>query len=124
MVNKNWTYAVVGVSADPEKYGHKVFKDLTSAGWSVFPINPHETEILGHKVYAKISDINKKIDVAIFVVPPKVTLEVLKEINGLGIKNAWLQPGSESNEVIEYCKNNKINYIQDACIMVERGKNG
>lgn len=123
-IDKNNVYAVIGVSKNPEKYGHKVFKDLTSAGYDVYPVNPNETEILGHKVYTQLSDINEKIDVVIFVVPPNVTLEVLKEVNELGIKSVWFQPGSESPEAIEYCKINKIESIHDACIMIERKSNG
>lgn len=123
-INENNKYAVIGVSKNPEKYGHKVFKDLIGAGWDVYPVNPNETEILGHKVFPKVSEINDKIDVVIFVVPPKVTLDVLKEIKEIGINNVWLQPGSESLEAIQYCKDNAINCIHDACIMIERKQNG
>lgn len=124
LVNENNKYAVIGVSKNPEKYGHKVFKDLLGAGWDVYPVNPKESEILGQKVYPKLSNIEKEVDVVIFVVPPQVTLEVLNEVKELGIKNVWLQPGSESNEAIEYCKSNEINCIHDACIMIERKPNG
>ena len=124
LINKTFKYAVVGVSQNPEKYGHKVFKDLITAGYTAYPINPKETEILGHQVFAKLSEIPEKIDVAIFVVPPSVTIEVLKEIKELDIKNVWLQPGSESSEAIQFCENNKIECIHDACIMIERKVNG
>ncbi|MCA9379805.1 CoA-binding protein [Candidatus Dojkabacteria bacterium] len=124
LVNKNNKYAVIGVSKNPEKYGYRVFKDLLGAGWEVYPVNPKEDEILGQKVYPKLSNIDKKIDVVIFVVPPQVTLEVLNEIEKLDIKNVWLQPGSESPEAIEYCKKNEINCIHDACIMIERKSDG
>ncbi|HRN85706.1 MAG TPA: CoA-binding protein [Candidatus Dojkabacteria bacterium] len=124
LIDKKNIYAVIGVSKNPEKYGHRVFKDLTSAGYDVYPVNPNETEILGHKVYTQLSDINEKIDVVIFVVPPHVTLEVLKEVNELGIKNVWFQPGSESPEALEYCETNDIKSIHDACIMIERKSNG
>jgi predicted CoA-binding protein len=124
LVNKNNKYAVIGVSKNPEKYGHRIYKDLTSAGYNVYPVNPNETELLGHKVYAQLSDINEKIDVVIFVVPPQVTVAVLNEVKDLGIKHVWLQPGSESPEAIEFCRKNKIDCIHDACIMIERKSNG
>lgn len=122
LINKNYKYAVVGVSQNPEKYGHKVFKDFTSAGYLAYPINPHEKEILGHIVYPNISEVPEKIDVAIFVVPPPVTLEVLKEVKELEIEHVWLQPGSESIEAVRFCEANDINCIHDACIMIERKK--
>lgn len=122
LINKNYKYAVVGVSQNPEKYGYKVFKDLTGAGYDAYPINPHENEILGHIVYPNISQLPEKIDVAIFVVPPLVTLDVLKEVKQLEIGNVWLQPGSESIEALQFCEANNIICIHDACIMIERKK--
>lgn len=122
LINKNFKYAVVGVSQNPEKYGHKVFKDLTSAGFTVYPIHPKEKEILGSKVYPKVGDVPENIDLAIFVVPPVVTLEVLKEIKDLDIKHVWFQPGSESPEAIKFCDSQGIECIHDACIMIERKK--
>lgn len=124
LVNQNKKYAVIGVSKNPEKYGHRVFKDLLNAGWNVYAVNPSATEVLGNKVYPKISDINDTVDVAIFVVPPQVTFTLLNEVKDLGIKHVWLQPGSESPEAIEFCRENNIECIHDACVMIERKSNG
>jgi predicted CoA-binding protein len=33
-------FAVVGVSRDPSKYGHQIYKDLRSAGYKVYAVNP------------------------------------------------------------------------------------
>lgn len=123
MIDKNKTYAVVGASDNQEKYGFKVLNDLVQGGYRVFPVNPKGGEILGLKVYSEIKDIPEKVDYVIFVVPPEITKKVLVDILDLGIKDIWLQPGSESQEVIEYCQNNNLNCIHDACIMVERKKN-
>ena len=41
------SFAVIGVSAQPEKYGHEVFETLHSGGYTVYPINPKYTEIAG-----------------------------------------------------------------------------
>ena len=122
--------AFVGASNNPEKYGHKVFKDMLAKGYNCIPVNPKETEILGQKAYpnltAAVAGLADKspgkkpaIDLVDFIVPPAVTLEVLKEVKVLGIKNVWMQPGSESPEAIAYCKNNGIDCVHDACIMLK-----
>jgi hypothetical protein len=64
---------------------------LLGAGCKVIPINPNEKKILNKKVYPTLSEV-KKIDVVIFVVPPKVTENLLEEIKTLNIKNVWMQP--------------------------------
>lgn len=120
MINKNFLYAVVGASNNEEKYGYRIFKDLLDAGYKVLPINPTEKEILGEKVYITLSEIKEKIDVVIFVTQPKITENVLEEVNILGIKNVWLQPGAQSDAAIEFCKKNTIKCIHDACIMIQR----
>ncbi|MCD6109147.1 CoA-binding protein [bacterium] len=122
MIDKTLTYAVVGASNNPEKYGYKVLKDLKNAGYKAIPINPHEDEILGLKSYGTLAESPVKIDVVIFVVPPGVTEEVLKSVKKLGIKQVWMQPGSESEKAIEFCKQNGINHTANACIMIERTK--
>lgn len=122
MINKDFLYAVVGASNNKKKYWYKVFKDLLDAGYKVLPINPTEKEILGEKVYTNLSDVKEKIDGAIFVTQPIVTQKVLKEVKTLGIKNVWLQPGSQSDAAIEFCKKNTIECVHDACIMIQRKK--
>ncbi|MFA6322337.1 MAG: CoA-binding protein [Candidatus Buchananbacteria bacterium] len=122
MIDKNKTYAIIGASNNSDKYGFKVLKDLTEAGYKVYPINPKNGEILGLKVYKKIAEVPEKIDFVIFVVPPSVTEQVLPEVKKMKIENVWLQPGSESSQAIAYCQTNGINCIHHACIMIEKNK--
>ncbi len=120
MISKDFTYAVVGASDNQQKYGFKVFESFLNSGYKVIPVNINEKIILGQKSYKNLSYIKEKIDVVITVVPPKVTLEVLKEALSLRIKNIWMQPGSESDETIDFCQKNGISYISNACIMVQK----
>ena len=122
MINKKYIYAVIGASNDKQKYGHKVFKDLKDSDYQVVPVNLKEKEILGVKAVKSVLDINFKIDVAIFVIPPLITEIIMTEIKKKNIKNVWFQPGSESKKAIEYCKKNNINYISKACIMIKKQK--
>ena len=99
-------FAIVGATDNPDKFGFKIFRNLKSRGFEVFPINPHLKEIDGTRCYASLSDIPEKAEVVNFVVPPRVTEEILKECNKLGLNNIWLQPGSESEAAIRYCRDN------------------
>jgi len=119
-INRNFVYAVVGASKNREKYGFKVLKDLKDAGFSVIPVNPHENSILGLRVYKSLSEIPRRVDVVITVVKPVVTKEIVKECKKLGIRRVWMQPGSEDEEAIAFCRNNGINVVFNTCIMVEK----
>lgn len=122
MINKNYTYAIVGASSNPEKYGYKVLADLLSAGYTAVPVNPKGGEILGQKVFGDLSELASLPDVVIFVVQPEVAVAVLKKAKALGIKKFWFQPGSESDEAREYCDKEKLEAVFNACIMVKRKK--
>ncbi|HKL43660.1 MAG TPA: CoA-binding protein [Candidatus Absconditabacterales bacterium] len=122
MIDPKLTYAVIGASNNTDKYGYKVFKDLIEKGFNVVAINPNEEKILGRSVYPTLSKYKGKIDVAIFVLSPKFSLPVLEEIKVLGIKKVWFQPGAESDKAIKFCEKNNIEYITNACIMIQNNK--
>ena len=101
-------FAVVGATDNHDKYGYQIFENLRRRGYEVFPVNPRLNELEGNKCYPSIGDIPVEVDVVDFVVPPKVTEEILKECKNLGLNRIWLQPGSESETAIEYCHDNDM----------------
>jgi len=119
-LDKKNVFAVVGASRNPKKYGHQVYKDLRNAGYRVYPVNPNTNEILGDKCYPTLETLPIKPDVADLVVPPKITEQVIETCNKLGIKKVWMQPGSESETAISFCRENEIDVIHGVCVMVER----
>ena len=56
-LRKKNIYAVIGVSRDSKKYGHRVYKDLKMSGYRVYPINPNTDEILGDKCYHSLKEL-------------------------------------------------------------------
>jgi len=119
LLDRKNVFAVVGASKNEEKFGFKVFKILKEEGYKVYPVNPNADEILDERVYPTISDVPEKIDVVVTVVPPAVTEKIVKEVEKLKIKNVWMQPGSESEKAIKFCKEKKINCVHSACIVFD-----
>lgn len=122
-LNRGNVFAVVGASRDPKKYGYKVYRDLKSAGYRVFPVNPNADEILGDKCYPSLENLPVKPDVVDVVVPPRITERTVETCKKLNIKKVWMQPGSESERAIEFCKENGIDLVYRVCVMIERRKN-
>ena len=112
--------AVVGVSDDASKYGHKIFRDLLNAGYPVRGVNPKGGFVLGQQVYRSVSDVEKRPDLVITVVHPGVTERIVDECNELGIKNIWMQPGSESQKAVDKARDYGIKATV-ACFMVVKG---
>ncbi len=112
--------AVVGVSGDASKYGHRIFRDLLNSGYPVKGVNPKGGFVLGQNIHTSISDIGKKPDLVITVVPPEVTEKVVEECNQLGVRHIWMQPGSESARAAEKAREYGIK-VTLACFMVAKG---
>jgi len=115
---KGKSFAVVGASNNPEKFGYKVVEALKNMGAEVFPVNPKETLIIGLNVFSSVDKIKEKINVMVFVVPPNVTLEVLEK-NFLKADFFWFQPGSFDKKVIDFCEEKGLLFENKKCIIVE-----
>lgn len=113
--------AVVGVSNNEEKFGHKIFRDLFKNGLDVKAVGSKGGVIFGEKIYSNLNEIEEKIDIVVTVVPPSATEEIVQECLRLGIKEIWMQPGSESQRAIEIAKNGGIKVTHNSCIMVQSG---
>ncbi len=116
MVQKK--FAVIGATDNPEKYGNQIVKNLKKRGYEVFPVNPRLKEVEGIQCYASISEVPEKVDIVDFVVPPQAVLPVLEECVKLGIDNIWLQPGSESQAALDFCREHNLKVVHDVCVML------
>ena len=122
-LNRDNIIAVVGVSTNTHKRGWKIYKELKSAVFKVYPINPKYEMIKKDVCYPKLQMLPKKPDVVITIVPPGVTEQIVKQCKSLKIGKIWMQPGSESEKVINFCKNNNIKAVYNACFVVDGLKN-
>jgi len=110
--------AVVGVSRKSGKFGNAIYKELKKKGLNIYGVNPSLKFIEGDKCYSNLKELEGKVDAVVNVVSPNQTTSVVKEANEIGVKNIWMQQGSESEEAIKYCQENKINEIHKECILM------
>ena len=95
------TVAVVGASADRSKFGNKAVRAFRDAGWTVFPIHPTLKEVEGLMAYPDLDLVpTERLDQVSFYVPPRVGIGVLDQLARKRIGEVWLNPGSESPEIL------------------------
>ncbi|QKG29415.1 CoA-binding protein [Campylobacter sp. RM16187] len=111
--------AIVGLSPDESKASNIVAKFLIKEGFNIFPIYPKEDEILGRKVYRSLSEIDKKIDIAVMFRKGEFAENLIMEVINLGIKTLWLQLGITNKNAKIIAKENNINFVEDKCIKIE-----
>ncbi len=73
--------AVIGVSRNPKKVGHVIFRNFVEGRFrgKLYPVNPKVSDILGYKSYPSVLKIPGKIDLAVISVPAKIVPMVMKE---------------------------------------------
>lgn len=110
---KNWV--VAGDVLNNTKYAYRILISLKEAGYNALGVNPRSAD---DQVYKSLKDISSEIQVLDLCINPKSGITIIKEAKELGIKNVLIQPGAESDEIIEYCKHNGITAIE-GCALVE-----
>lgn len=114
------TIAIIGASADRAKFGNKAVRAFVQQGYTVYPVNPKETHIEGLPAFKSIADVPVRPNLISVYLPPPVLLKVLPDIAAKGCDEFWLNPGTESDEVIAAAEKLGLNIIQ-ACSIVGVG---
>jgi uncharacterized protein len=112
--------AVIGASNDRRKYGNKAVRAFHAHGDMVYPVNPHETTVEGLPAFRSVLDIPSAVDMATMYVPPEVGEGLVDELAAKGVGELWLNPGSESPELIARARRLGLTVIE-ACSIVGIG---
>ena len=115
------TVAVVGASNDRRKFGNKALRAFKQQGHTVIPINPNESEVEGMKTYPSVLDVPGPIDMATVYVQPDVAMRLLDEFERKGIPEVWINPGAETDEMIDTAHHRKTKVIF-ACSIIGVGR--
>jgi len=116
------TVAVVGASNDRRKFGNKALRAFRAEGHTVIPINPNEAQVEGVRAYPSVLDVPGPIDMATVYVQPEVAMQLLPEFEQKKIGEIWINPGAETDELIEEASRRKLNAIF-ACSIIGVGRN-
>ena len=114
------TIAIIGASSDRNKFGNKAVRAFQQQGYEVFPVNLKEATVEGLHAFSSISDVPVRPQMISVYLPPLVLLKVLPAIAAKGCDELWLNPGTESDEVLAEAERLKLNVIQ-ACSIVGVG---
>jgi hypothetical protein len=120
--------AVVGLSKDPTKDSYKVARYLMGLGFSVVPVNPTATEILGLKAYPSLShipdEIKSQIDIVDIFRPSSDVPSIVDEAVEIRKKTGhphviWMQLGIQDVKAAERAKSEGMTVVMNRCMMIE-----
>ena len=110
------TIAMVGASANPDKASYGIMRKLQSVGYRVIPVNPRESDVLGEKSYASLTDIPERIDIVDVFRRAEDTPPIADDAVKVGARVLWLQTGIASDEAAARAVNGGLTIVMDACI--------
>jgi predicted CoA-binding protein len=112
--------AIIGASNDRNKFGNKAVRAFKAQGYTVYPVNPHETSVEGLTAYKSVLDLPVRPEMVSVYVQPHVLLKLLPEIAAKGCDELWLNPGTESDGNLAEAERLGLNVIQ-ACSIIGVG---
>jgi predicted CoA-binding protein len=115
------TVAILGASADRTKFGNKAVRAHVQNGYEVYPVNPRGGQIEGLTVYKSLADVPvERLSRISVYLPPAILLDALEQIASKGCDELFLNPGTESPEVVAQAERLGLALIQ-ACSIVNLG---
>jgi predicted CoA-binding protein len=113
--------AIIGASTAKEKYGNKAVRAYLRQGWTVYPVNPNEPRIEGLQAYRSVTDIPGPVDRVSLYLPPHIGMSVLPGIKQKGVRELYVNPGAESDELLAEAERLGLDPIY-ACSIVDIGE--
>ncbi len=110
------TIAVVGASTDPHKPSNRIPALLIEAGYTVIPVHPSASEILGQRAYPSLAEVPVHADIVDVFRPADETPGIARQAVDIGAKTLWLQLGIASSEAASIATASGLNYVEDRCI--------
>ena len=120
IVRETRTVAIVGVSANPLRPSHGVWRYLQSAShYTLYLVNPTITEIDGIPVYPSLADLPVVPDLVDVFRRQEELPSVLRDAVGVGAKTLWLQSGLWDEQVARDGTAAGLQVVMDRCLKVD-----
>ncbi len=115
------TWAVVGCSPDPARDSHRIAAMLQHRGFTVVPVNPRASEILGEPCYPTVADIPQALQVEVVDIfrRSEVAGTHVDEAIAIGAKGVWLQLGVVDLEAGKRARHAGLRVVMDRCPAIE-----
>jgi predicted CoA-binding protein len=113
------TIAVVGLSSDARRPSYEVASYLKGVGYTIIPVNPNETEVLGEKAYARLEDVPVAIDIVDVFRRAEFLPAIADAAVKVKAKVLWMQLGVFNAVAAERARAGGLVVVEDACLFVE-----
>src|SRR5258707_7027114 len=118
--------AMVGISQKENRPSYFAFKYLLERGYRMIPVNPGQAgkDILGQKVYAKLSEIPEPVDMVDIFRASQFAPGVVDEALAMTPRPQviWMQLGVRNDEAAAKAEAAGIKVVMNRCPKIEYGR--
>lgn len=123
LMRRTRTVAMVGASSTPSRASHFVATYLAGkTPWTVWYVNPRETEILGHRVYPTLADLPHAPDLVDVFRRVDDLPGVVEESVAVGASAVWFQLGLVHDAAAAVATAAGLDVVQDRCLKIEHAR--
>jgi predicted CoA-binding protein len=116
------TWAVVGLSNNPDRAAFGVAKLLIDKGHTVIPVHPKAETVHGQTGYAKLSEIPVPVDAVDIFVNSDLAGAVVNQAIEIGAKGVWLQLDVIDEGAVARAKDAGLLAVMNHCPAIEYKK--
>ena len=113
------TWAILGLSNNPDRAAYSVAALLKQKGHTIIPVHPKAESVHVEKGYATLEEIPVKIDVVDFFVNSGLVGPHVDVAIALGAKAIWLQLGVIDQDSVQRAEAAGLIAIMDRCPAIE-----
>lgn len=122
ILRDNRVIAVVGLSANPARPSNAVARYLMAHGYTIIPVNPAETEILGQPCYPDLASIPQPVDIVDCFRKSEDTPPLAQAAVAIGAKVLWLQLGVSNETAAQTASAGGLAVVMDRCLEIEHAR--
>jgi predicted CoA-binding protein len=111
------TVAIVGASANPERYSYRSCLSFRKRGYTVWPVSPSAVAVDGIPGFASLAALPGHPDIICMYVNPTIGLTMLDDIVGLKPRVLWLNPGADGEPLAGAARARGLT-VMEACSLV------
>jgi len=119
MLDECDTWAIVGLSDNPERTAHRIAALLQERGKRIVPVHPSAPTVLGEQGYASLADIPFPVDVVDVFRKSEVAGEFADQAVRIGAKAVWFQLGVIDEDAFARTVAAGVPMVMDTCPAIE-----
>lgn len=119
MLDDCTTWAVVGLSGNPDRTAYSIARLLQERGKRIVPIHPSAPVVLGEQGYATLADVPFPIDVVDVFRRSEEAGRFADEAVAVGAKGVWFQLGVVDHAAFERARAAGVPMVMDTCPAIE-----